>query len=236
MTYKLTYKQYYPQTFEVRKPYKAKRNKNDGFNDAPYVVELELEGKRFKCPAYRKWCSTLDRAYCPKFQAENSTYIGTQVCKEWRDSFMAFRKWFFAELSKTDLEPGKAQVDKDLLTNSKLYSPKTCILIPNSLNNLLSDHGNDRGDLPQGVTIHGTGYQAQVCTSDGRKSKSFRTVPEAFDVYVKAKTEVIKSAPIPYWLDEDKIRRRLLTIFRRQMEAQRIEFANVLNTTENTNA
>ena len=237
MTYKLTYKQYYPPEFEVREPYKSRgRNKKGGLNDAPYVTQPKINGRRVWCPAYRKWLNMLKRTYCPKSLASRPTYIGTKVCQEWLDSFMAFRGWFFAELSKTDLQPGVVEVDKDILTNKKLYSPETCILIPHPLNSLLIDSGAARGDLPQGVSRSGLGYLAQVSTPEAKRQKylgSFKTVAEAFDVYVKAKTEVIKSVTIPYWLDEDKIRRRLLTIFRRQMEAQRIEFASVLNPTEN---
>ena len=231
MAYKLTYKQYYPEGFEVRKPQPKGRNKNGGLNDAPYATRPVINGKQIWCPAYLKWVDILRRTYCPKFHAKNPTYVGTEVCKEWRDSFMVFRKWFFAELSKTDIQPGKACIDKDFLADRKLYSPKTCILVPNSLNCLLNNKGASRGNLPQGITRFRSKYQAEVSTpNDGESGYLgiFKTVLEAFDVYVKAKTEVIKSVPIPYWLDEDKIRRRLLTIFRRQMRAQRIEFAHLL--------
>ena len=235
MTYKLTYKQYYPRGFEVRKSRPSgKLVHGVGNNDGTYATTPRINGKVVWCPAYRKWVNMLTRVYCQKSHAEKPTYVGTEVCQEWLDSFMNFRSWFFAELSKTHLQPGDAQVDKDILTNRRLYSPKTCILIPDSLNKLLTNHGAARGDLPQGVTRNGSGYQVQVCTSESRERLgTCKTVPEAFDWYVKRKTEVIKSAPIPYWLDENKIRRRLLTIFRRQMQAQRVEFANVLNTTEN---
>ena len=234
MAYKLTYKQYYPEGFEVRKS-RPRRELvyGVGNNDAPYATQpyLKIKSKRPKCPAYRKWQSVLQRAYCPEYQARQPTYIGTEVCKDWLDSFMTFRAWFFAELSKTNLTPREAEVDKDCLTDKKLYSPKTCILIPDSLNNLLTDRGAARGGLPQGVTQSGSRYVSRVRTPKVKGSEylgTFKTVAEAFDAYIKRKTDVIKSAPIPYWLDEDKIRRRLLTIFRRQMRAQRIEFAHLL--------
>ena len=228
--YKLTYKQYYPEGFEVRKPLTSgERTELGGLNDASYAVKPTVNGRQVRCPAYTKWTRMLERAYCEKYHAKYPTYIGTRVCQEWLDSFMVFRKWFFAELSKTNQQPGDVRVDKDYLTDKKLYSPKTCILISDSLNSLLNGNGAIRGDLPQGVGPNGSGYQARVRTPERQENLgTFKTVAEAFNVYIKRKTEVIKSAQIPYWLDEDKIRRRLLTIFRRQMRAQRIEFADIL--------
>ena len=226
---KLTYRKYYPPEFEARKPYKVKRNKLGGLNDAHYVVRVSIHNKFVWCPAYLKWVAILKRTRCPKFHLVRPTYLNTQICKEWLDSFMSFRKWFFKELSKTNLNPGDAQIDKDILTDFKLYSPKTCILIPGKLNSLLTASRFKEGDLPQGVTRHGKGYQAQVCLPTGRKTKTYRKVKEAFDWYVKLKIETIKASPIPYWLDEKLIRDRLLTIFENQMQAERIEFANLLN-------
>lgn len=229
---KLTYSKYYPEGFEVRKFQRSRELVHGmGNNDAPYVVRPKVNGKRVRCPAFVKWKSMLTRAYCPKYQARRQTYVGTQVYRGWLESFMTFRSWFFTGLSKTNLQPGEAQVDKDILSDRKFYSPETCILIPGSLNRLLTDSGATRGDLPQGVCRNGSGYRADVNSLETKRQiylGTYKTVPEAFNVYVKRKSEVIKSAPIPYWLDEDKIRRRLLTIFRRQMRTQRIEFAHLL--------
>ena len=215
------FEQYYPDNWEWRESRPTgERTKWGGLNDSPYVTGPKVGGKPVWCPAYAKWRDMLRRVYSPRELARRPTYIGTEVCKEWLDSFMAYREWFFVELSKTDLQAGVGQVDKDFLTDCKLYSPETCILIPNALNKLLTDSGAIRGDLPQGVRKRRSGYEGTVCTPNGRRSKTFKTAHEAAGWYRDRKIEVIKSAPIPYWLDETKIRNRLLDIFNFGLLAQ----------------
>ena len=50
-----------------------------GINDADYMIEVRIDGKRLVCPAYRAWKHILRRCYCKKFLSENKTYIGVKV-------------------------------------------------------------------------------------------------------------------------------------------------------------
>ncbi|QFH49348.1 hypothetical protein [Leclercia adecarboxylata] len=52
-------------------------------------------------------------------------------------------------------------MDKDILVpGNKQYSEAACRYVPQYVNNVLVDRGNDRGLLPLGVTRHGKGFQA----------------------------------------------------------------------------
>ena len=99
------------------------------------------------CPAYSSWICMLKRAYSESFSKSHPTYCGVSVCREWL-SFTSFRKWWLINhIDGFDL-------DKDILSDSREYSPSSCIFIPNWLNKFNTDRRNHRGEYPIGVTRH----------------------------------------------------------------------------------
>ena len=106
-----------------------------GINDADYMAEIRVDGKRVVCPAYRAWKHILRRCYCDKFLSKNETYREVKVCDEWH-IFTNFKKWW------DDNHVSGWQIDKDLLTDSKEYSPESCLYVPRWLNNFIEDHRN----------------------------------------------------------------------------------------------
>lgn len=118
-----------------------------GINDADYVVQPEINGKRITCPFYRVWQDMLKRCYSKKLQAKYPTYIGCIVCDEWL-TFSNFKSWM-----ETQDWVGK-QLDKDLLVvGNKIYAPETCVFVARMTNTFILDHGADRGEWPIGVTF-----------------------------------------------------------------------------------
>lgn len=115
-----------------------------GVNDAPCCTATVIDGKKFKCPAYRAWLSMLRRAYSAKYHAKKPTYSGVTVCDEWH-SFMAFRRWWIEN------QVDGHQIDKDLLSDDGVYSPNTCLFVPQLLNTFTVDCGAARGEWPVGV-------------------------------------------------------------------------------------
>ena len=83
---------------------------------------------------------------------------------------------------------GKA-LDKDVLCpGNKHYSPETCVLISESLNNLLTGRDAKRGDCPKGVVNSRGRYRARVGGNGKRKEVgSFDTPEEAHKAYCIAK-------------------------------------------------
>lgn len=65
---------------------------------------------------------------------------GVIVCDEWYN-FQNFKNWYISNY-RFDLEYKgiNLQLDKDLLSkNVKIYSPNTCIFLPNKINKFLAN-------------------------------------------------------------------------------------------------
>lgn len=118
-----------------------------GVNDADYVAEPTINGRRVRCPAYSAWTGMLKRAYSEKYQEKRPTYKGVVVCDEWH-SFMSFRHWWLE--SQVD----GWHMDKDVLSDDRIYSPETCIFLPVWLNSFTIDSGAARGEWPIGVCFY----------------------------------------------------------------------------------
>ena len=80
-------------------------------------------------PAYKAWCSVLNRGHRKEFRSRFPTYEGVIVCQEWL-SFKAFKTWYEEHYREG------CHLDKDLLSG-KIYSPSTCVYIPAEINTLI---------------------------------------------------------------------------------------------------
>lgn len=110
---------------------------NIGIND--YTDKIYVNNKLIK--SYETWRHMIRRCYHEKDKRySNYGGKGVTVCEEWL-YFSNFKKWF-DENYRWDLdEKGiRLDLDKDLLSNenNKIYSPNTCIFIPNNINLFLS--------------------------------------------------------------------------------------------------
>ena len=89
----------------------------------------------------------LERCYSAKYHSRYPTYIGVEVCDEWL-TFMTFRKWW------VENQVDGWQMDKDVLSDDRIYSPDTCIFVPRWMNTFTTDHAAARGEWPIGVCYH----------------------------------------------------------------------------------
>ncbi len=140
---------------------------------------------------YQTWQDMLGRCYNTEFQKNNPTYIGCTVCPEWHN-FQNFADWYV----NNKFHGLGYHLDKDLLVKgNKVYSPETCCLVPVSLNSLLNDRANDRGDYSQGVCWHKQKgcYSAQISVDGKRKHLGLFQCPiRAESRYKSAKQEYIQ--------------------------------------------
>ncbi len=114
-----------------------------GINDADY----QTQGANIKpCPFYRKWKSMLERCYSEKMLSRRPTYRGTTVCEEWH-TFSNFKSW----MEKQDWEDN--HLDKDILSESKEYSPETCTFVPRKVNSFVVSAQKIRGSYLVGVSV-----------------------------------------------------------------------------------
>ena len=159
-----------------------------GVNDAQYCIRAAIDGKNVLCPAYDAWSSMINRTYSAKFHAGNPTYMGVTVCDEWL-SFMSFRRWWM------ERQVDGWQLDKDILSDSREYSPEACIFAPSWLNSFTADHGAARGDCPIGVHLHKRlgRFQARCRNPMPKKTEHlgyFGTPEEAHLAWLARKLEI----------------------------------------------
>lgn len=158
-----------------------------GVNDADYLTQPIIDGKRVRCPAYDAWGRMLTRCYSAKHHRRGPTYIGVKVCEEWL-SFMAFRKWW------VENQVDGWQLDKDLLSDNRIYSPETCIFVPSWLNHFTIDCGAARGGWPVGVYFNkeAGALKAQCRHPFGRREwlGTFSTPEEGHAAWLARKLEI----------------------------------------------
>ena len=152
-----------------------------GVNDADYVVFRPVDGKTSWCPYFTVWRNMLKRCYSKEYQQAKSSYKGCRVAKEWH-SFMRFRAWMLTQ----DWEGN--QLDKDIVGDGKLYSPETCVFIPQALNSFTIDSAASRGAWPIGVSLDKGKFQADISFNGKRKKLGrFNTALEAHLAWAQAK-------------------------------------------------
>ena len=212
--------EFYPDNWEWRDCRQLRKRPVEGVgtNDVDYAVRPKINSKPLFCPAYVSWSSMLKRCHNEELHQRFPTYVGTTCVKPWL-VFSNFRRWYFQQrdlIVQYGYE-GSLELDKDILTDSKTYGPSTCLLIPPTLNSLLLGNRSRRGDYPIGVSQHRGKFQAQVRVSGKKKSKQgFNTPEEAAAYRLKMKLDYVRTFPIPPWLDEAKVRPRLLQIVKDQ--------------------
>ena len=158
-----------------------------GVNDADYLTQPIIDGKQVRCPAYDAWKGMLTRCYSAKHHRRRPTYIGVKVCEEWL-GFMAFRKWW------VENHVDGWQLDKDLLSDNRIYSPETCIFVPSWLNHFTIDCGAARGEWPIGVYFDGRRRKFESrCRHPFGKNElrgRFSTPDEAHAAWLARKLEI----------------------------------------------
>jgi hypothetical protein len=89
------------------------------------------------------------------------------------------------------------------LKNSKIYSPETCIFVPQEINNLFVKSNSIRGKCPIGVTYDEKYNKYRCGYQRGKRNNSiylgsFDTKKEAFNAYKITKENYIKEIADKY--------------------------------------
>ena len=158
-----------------------------------------------KTDAYKVWYGMLQRCYDPYMLNKCPTYIDCYVCEEWHN-FQNFAKWFYKNYYEVEGE--KMHLDKDILVKgNKIYSPETCIIVPERINTLFVKCDKSRGDYPIGVDewsnkINGDKWLKVRCsTLEKRKHLGYFPINrpfQAFTVYKNFKENYIKDVADKY--------------------------------------
>ena len=135
---------------------------------------------------YSKWLDMIHRCYDYK-RERYSVYgeKGVTVCEEWHN-FSNYLKWI-KENSIWNTNNYDLMCDKDILANvnhleNKIYSPETCLLIPDKINLFLV------GDKYSGGVENRKGRFRAICK--GKYLGTFNSFSEAKQVYAEEKYKI----------------------------------------------
>ena len=146
---------------------------------------------------YETWCNMIRRCYDEKCQEKRPTYKDCSASEEFHN-FQNFGMWDKDNYYK--IEGEQMCLDKDILVKgNKIYSPETCIFVPNTINLLFIKNDNKRGKSLIGTSPFKGKYVAQcrIINPETGKSKNeylgrYETQEEAFKVYKYYKERNIK--------------------------------------------
>lgn len=172
---------------QVKNPYDKTVHGVGCIGDGKYLTKEE-DGYH-PTREYTTWIHMIERYYHEKSSWQYPAYYGIcTVCDEWK-CFQTFAEWY--KEREYDID-GRLHLDKDIkIPGNTVYSPETCILVPQVINALFINKQNKRG-LPNGISIHKNGY---VATFNHKSLGVFPTVEEAYYKQVeKKKEEIIKVA------------------------------------------
>lgn len=136
--------------------------------------------------AFQVWSTMLDRCHRESNRSMFPAYKNCLVCDEWHN-YQNFRKWYDENFYQVGTE--RMHIDKDILyKNNKIYSPQTCLIVPQRIN-MLFVHKPNKQNLPNGVRLTSSGkYNAKY---NDKTLGTFETMIEAAIAHDKAKKKSV---------------------------------------------
>ena len=146
---------------------------------------------------YNTWMHMLERCYNEKLHKKRPTYKHCKVSEEWHN-FQNFAEWY--EDNYYEVEDERMHLDKDILVKgNRIYSPKTCIFVPERINTLFTKRQNKRGESVIGTSSKNGKYVVQCHLINPKTGKSkqehlgyYDTQEKAFEIYKYYKEKNIK--------------------------------------------
>ena len=154
---------------------------------------------------YEIWRGMLKRCYDPYYINKSLTYIDCYVCDEWL-CFQSFAKWYYKNYY--EVKDQRMELDKDILCKgNKIYSPETCVFVPQRINVLFIKRDAKRGKYPIGVSYckekNKLLVQCSVFENGKYKQRKIGRFPlnrpfQAFTIYKQFKENHIKQVADEY--------------------------------------
>lgn len=159
--------------------------------------DYKVSKNRKHTRVYDTWHSMLERCYNEKYHEKYPTYKDCSANEEWHN-FQNFGEWY--EENYYEVEGQRMNLDKDILVkHNKIYSPDTCIFVPQTINKLFIKCDNTRGDSVIGTSPKNGKYQAYCRMINPETGKSrleylglYDTQEKGFEVYKYYKEKNIK--------------------------------------------
>lgn len=138
-------------------------------------------------PEYQNWTCMIRRCYDLMLKERYSSYFGDcTVCDEWHN-FQIFSKWYNDNIYQVGTE--RMHIDKDILIpGNRLYSPDTCLIVPQRINMLFLQKPN-KYVLPNGIKPSSSGrYEAKY---NGKYLGVFDSIEKAAIAHDREKKNAI---------------------------------------------
>lgn len=144
--------------------------------------KIQYPETRTNTKIYMSWKNMLDRCYYEKHKERNPSYYNTStVCNDWHN-FQTFADWY--EEHEYQVGDERLHLDKDIkYPGNTVYSPQTCILVPQRINMMFVNKSNNRG-LPNGITKGNKGYYVKY---NHEKLGVYPTIEEAYYIQTQKK-------------------------------------------------
>lgn len=156
--------------------------------------QSKINGKDTK--EYKEWHSMLMRCFDDKLKNYRKTYENVTCCKEWL-LFDNFYEWIHQQINFENLKDISWAVDKDIIyKGNKIYSPKTCCIVPEYVNGLFIKRQASRGEYPIGVSLDKKSNKFKATCSNPFTKKYvsigyYQTINMAFESYKKYKEKIV---------------------------------------------
>lgn len=165
------------------------------FGEGKYVAKINDK----ITPQYDTWRGMIKRCYIKNEEIQYRSYKEVTVDPIWHN-FQNFAKWYDENYYEVGQE--RMCLDKDILIKgNKIYSPDTCVFVPQRVNKLFIKQQFKRGNLPMGVGWHKE-YKKYSAVCDGKHISWHDNSNEAFQAYKLYKEHLIKQVAEEY---KDKI-------------------------------
>ncbi len=148
-----------------------------------------------KKKSYTTWFAMIQRCYKECFE-KKTTYKDCLVCDEWL-CYENFEKWFDENYYEI---PGEiVDLDKDILSKeNKIYSPNTCIFVPQQINKYFVKRASSKDGYPLGVYKNKSGSYGARAIHTNKRIGTFKTIEEASNAYKQIKTESLHKTTNEY--------------------------------------
>ena len=152
-----------------------------------YIDQDHLE------PVYNVWRTLLGRVCTEKHREQFPAYADCEVCEEWM-CYQNFAEWWNKNMYHIGTE--RMHLDKDILIKgNKVYSPDTCLIVPQRINMLFMQKPN-KYNLPSGISpMANNRYRADY---NGKKVGNYNTLEEAIQAHDNEKRKAIRNIAKEY--------------------------------------
>lgn len=160
------------------------------------IHKSKIKGKTTK--KYEVWRAIICRCCTESYKLKNPSYVNVSICEEWLN-FQNFGDWYDNNFP-SHIDNIKFQLDKDLLqqgVENKIYSPETCIFLPQKINGFLTQHRFASNNPNIGTQIKSKKFEVKLKDFYYNKKiyiGTFSTVEEASQAYQIARDEQAEKA------------------------------------------